>query len=114
MRQDRFRIASLVVKFRKNALRTHECARQVSASNLVLNSVRWKFAIVYLEYIIIFSKTNDDHMSHLNALLPLLKDRALTLKLRMCLFLQYLVEYLGHIVTLASLHVGSKTYRAVQ
>lgn len=46
-----------------------------------------KFAIVYLDDTMVFSKTIDDDMFHLKALLALLKDDGLTLKLRKCFFL---------------------------
>lgn len=66
---------------------------------IVLSSVRWKFSIVYLDDIIIFSKWIDYHMTHLKVVLSLLKDGGLTLKVRKCFFVQDRSKYLGHIVT---------------
>lgn len=64
---------------------------------IVLSSVRWNFAILYLDDIILFSKTIDDRMAHLKAVLTLLKDVDLALNLLKYFFLQSSVEYLGQI-----------------
>lgn len=76
------------------------------AINILLSSIRWKFEIVYLEDIILFSKTIEDHMTLQNAVLALLKDAGLTLKIRKCLFQQDQVEYLGYIVIHGCLQIA--------
>lgn len=83
------------------------------AVDIVLSSVRWKFAILYLNDVTVFSKTRDAPLTHLKAVLTLLKDAELTLKLRKCLFLQGLVKYLRQIVSPSCLHVAPKTCNAV-
>lgn len=82
--------------------------------DIVLSSVRWKFAIFYLDDIIVFSKTIVEHMAHLKAILTLLKDGEVIMKPHKCFFLQTHVEYLGHIMSLGCLNVASKTCNAVQ
>lgn len=35
--------------------------------DIVPSSMKWKFAIVYLDDIIVFLKPNDEHMTHMKA-----------------------------------------------
>lgn len=71
---------------------------------IVLSLLRWKFAIVYLDDIIVLSKA-DEHIGHLKAFTTLMKDGCLTFNLCKCFFLKTLVEYSGHIVIPGCLHV---------
>ena len=68
------------------------------AIDIILATVCWQFAIVYLDDIIIFSKSLDEHLNHIRIVLSLLREAGMTIKLRKCYFLQQRVEYLGHIV----------------
>lgn len=81
---------------------------------MVLSCVRYKFAMVYVDDLIVFSKTNDEHMSHMKAFIKLLKDGGLTLKLDKLLFLETLVEYLGHTISPRCLHFASIKCNAVK
>lgn len=92
-----------------NAPRIFQCA-----IDIVLCAVRWKLATVYLDDIVLFSETIDNHKIHLKFVLTLFKYGGLTVKLRKCVFLQYRVEYLKHIITPECLHVASKKCHAVQ
>ena len=67
--------------------------------NNVLRQALKKYALVYLDDVIIFSKTIDDHINHIQAVLKLLKEAGLKIKLSKCTFLRQEVEYLGHIVS---------------
>jgi hypothetical protein len=51
------------------------------AMNNILQKVLYEFALVYLDDIIVFSKTIDDHITHLNAVFELLEQQGLKLKL---------------------------------
>lgn len=68
------------------------------ALDLILSGVRYEFALVYLDDIIIFSKTFDEHMAHLSHVLGLLKDANISLKLKKCAFAKQEVQYLGHMI----------------
>jgi hypothetical protein len=48
---------------------------------------------------LIYSKTEDDHVEHLNIVLTLLKQNSLFAKRSKCVFGQHKVDYLGHIIT---------------
>ena len=70
--------------------------------------------MVYLEDIIIFSKSIDEYLQHIKLVLTKLADAGFSLKLKKCYFLQSKVDYLGHIVSPEKLAVESKTCNAVQ
>jgi hypothetical protein len=51
-----------------------------------------------LEDIIVFSKTKEEHLEHLDAVLGRLYSAGLSLNLKRCHFIQDSVSYLGHVV----------------
>jgi Reverse transcriptase (RNA-dependent DNA polymerase) len=53
---------------------------------------------VYLEDIIVFSKTPAEHMAHLDAVLHRPYRAGLTLNLKKCHFFKETVTYLGHVI----------------
>jgi hypothetical protein len=55
--------------------------------------------MVYLDDVILFSKTIKDHLNHLRTVFDLLRKAGLKIKPSKCIFLQTEVEYLGHIFT---------------
>ena len=84
------------------------------AIDIILATVRWQCAIVYLDDIVIFSNNVKEHLQHITKVLSLLNNAGMTLKLRKCFFLQQRVEYLGHIVAPGQLQVASKTCQAIK
>ncbi len=84
------------------------------AIDIVLASVKWRYAIVYLDDIIVFSNTVEENLEHLTTVLTLLRNNGITLKLKKCASLQRRVDYLRHVVSPGELHVASKTVDAVR
>ncbi|KAI9550717.1 pol polyprotein [Daphnia sinensis] len=64
--------------------------------NSVLRSVTGKICLVYLDDIIVFSKTIEEHFSNLKTVFSLLEKAHLKMKLSKCKFLAQSVSYLGH------------------
>ena len=56
------------------------------------------FAIAYLDDIIIFSKTPQEHLSHICMVFEQLKTANLSLKKSKCSFFSKEIQYLGHIL----------------
>ena len=56
------------------------------------------FVIVYLDYILIFIKTREEHVLHVSRVLDVLKKEKLFLKMSKCEFGKTSLVYLGHIV----------------
>ena len=57
------------------------------------------FAIVYLDDIIIFSKTEEEHLQHLEIIFEKLHYTGLKLKRSKCSFMKMHIEYLGHLIS---------------
>ncbi|CAJ0852530.1 4195_t:CDS:1, partial [Entrophospora sp. SA101] len=53
-----------------------------------------QFVIVYLDDILIYSKTKEEHLQHLHQVLKILRQYKLYAKLSKCEFLQSKMEYL--------------------
>ena len=66
---------------------------------IVLNGLVWKSCFVYIDDVLVCSRTFDEHLSHLREVFVRLRRAGLKLKAKKCLFLREEVPYLGHIVT---------------
>ena len=67
--------------------------------NKVLSGVRNRYAIAYLDDVIVFSETFDDHLEHLRDVFQRLENAGLKLKRSKCDFFKRKVHYLGHIIS---------------
>lgn len=65
--------------------------------NIILSSVKWQFALVYLHDIVKLSKSRDEHINHLQQVLTQLTDGEVTLKLKKCGFFTNPIIYLGDV-----------------
>ena len=69
------------------------------------------FAIAYLDDIIIFSKTPQEHLSHICMVFEKLKSANLSMKKSKCSFFLKEIQYLGHILSATSIRpLPSKTH----
>ena len=66
--------------------------------NLSLSGMLWSECLVYLDNIIIFGCTFEEHLCHLTSVLERLRAMNLKAKLSKCNFLQQQVLYLGHVI----------------
>ena len=57
------------------------------------------FAIAYLDDIVIFSKTPQEHLSHICMVFKKLKSANLSMKKSKCSFFSKEIQYLGHIIS---------------
>jgi hypothetical protein len=58
-----------------------------------------KFVIVFLDDILVYSKTKEEHEQHLRMVLQVLREHQLYAKLSKCSFYQRQIHYLGHIIS---------------
>ena len=71
----------------------------------------FNFAIAYLDDIIIFSKTTQEHLSHIRMVFDKLKSAKLSMKKSKCNFLLKEIQYLGHILSATGIRpLPSKTH----
>ena len=69
------------------------------------------FAIAYLDDIIIFSKTPQEHLSHIRMVFEKLKSAKLSMKRSKCNFFSKEIQYLGHILSATGIRpLPSKTH----
>eukprot|EP00873_Tetraselmis_striata_P042988 jgi/Tetstr1/463252/TSEL_008183.t1 len=66
--------------------------------NRVLSPYLGKFCVVYLDDVLIYSKTAEEHLEHIILVLRELQRHHLHIKLSKCSFGRTSVEFLGHIV----------------
>jgi hypothetical protein len=66
--------------------------------NKVLRQFLDKFCIVYLDDILIFSRTKQEHQQHVKAVLKALNNAGMILNLKKCKFFAREVRFLGHLI----------------
>lgn len=67
--------------------------------DIVLAGLKWQCCLVYLDDIIVYSPTFEQHLADLTKVFIALAEANLTLKASKCNFCQKEVKYLGHIIT---------------
>ncbi|GJU23628.1 putative reverse transcriptase domain-containing protein [Tanacetum coccineum] len=73
-----------------------------------------KFFIVFIDDILIYSKTKEDHEVHLRLMLELLTKEKLYAKFSKCEFWLQEVHFLGHVVNQSGIHVDPSKIEAVK
>ena len=77
------------------------------ALDIILSGVRWKTCLVYIDDVVIFSKTEEEHFAQVSHVFTLLEEAGVKLKLNKCFFFHQRVEYLGHVITPGRLSVAN-------
>ena len=57
------------------------------------------FTDSYIDDVLVFSRTAEDHVEHLRAVLDRLRKAGLKLKPKKCHYVRQSIEYLGHMIT---------------
>ncbi len=66
---------------------------------LVLRGLHWKVCLVYLDDVLVFSKTFSEHLISLEEVFSRFRSAGLKLKVNKCHFARSEVSYLGHVVS---------------
>ena len=64
----------------------------------------FNFAIAYLDDIIIFSKTPQEHLSHIRKVFEKFRSAKLSMKMSKCNFFSKEIQHLGHILSATGIH----------
>ncbi|GJT79492.1 putative reverse transcriptase domain-containing protein [Tanacetum coccineum] len=73
-----------------------------------------KFVILFIDDILIYSKSKQDHEEHLKIILGLLKNEKLYAKISKCDFWLDSVQFLGHVIDSKGIHVDPSKIESIK
>ena len=91
-----------------NAPATFQCLMQNC-----LGELNFTYALIYLDDMIVYSKTEEEHLVCLRAVLERFMEHGLKLKLSKCNFFRTEISYLGHKVSMAGMEPGTEGLKGI-
>ena len=82
--------------------------------NHVLRAFIGKFVVVYFDDILIYSKSFDEHLDHIRAVLAILRAEKLYGNISKCTFCKGRVVFLGFVVTADGIQVDEEKIKAIK
>jgi hypothetical protein len=73
-----------------------------------------KFVIVFLDDILVYSKSEEEHEHHLEMVLQVLREHQLYAKFNKCSFYQNQIHYSGHIISKDGIVVDPEKIEAIR
>ena len=70
--------------------------------------------VIYLDDILVFSRSKEEHQQHLRQVLQRLREHHLVAKPKKCVLGQESIEFLGHVIENGSLEMSSEKIKAIQ
>ena len=72
-----------------------------------------KFVIVFIDDILVYSRNEDDHASHLRTVLHTMRKKQFYVKFSKCEIQLYKVAFLGHVVSKEGIFIDLKKIKVV-
>lgn len=72
-----------------------------------------KFVLVFFDDILVYSRSDAEHLEHVRTVLTILSDNSLFVKLKKCEFGKKELEYLGHIISGEGVKVDQSKIQAM-
>ena len=82
--------------------------------NQVFHDYLDKFIVVYLEDIVIYSHTLEEHKRHMEMVFQRLRENKLFVKKEKCSFAQDHIKFLGHIIEQRRIRMDMEKVKAIQ
>jgi hypothetical protein len=92
---------------------TNAPATLMCLMNNALNKFLDKFVLVFIDDILIYSNTREEHEEHLRLVLQVLREHQLYAKFSKCDFFQKQVHYLGHVISKEGVVVDHDKIRSI-
>ncbi|GBG81466.1 hypothetical protein CBR_g32456 [Chara braunii] len=92
---------------------TNEPATFQRAMNDILRDILEQYVLIYLDDILVYSRTLEEHLRHLRDVLDRLRRHGFYAKLSKCRFAQHKVDFLGHYVSDQGLHMDDAKITAI-
>ena len=86
----------------------------MSLMNNVMHKYLDKFVVVFIDDMLIYSKSEEEHKEHLKIVLQELREHQLFAKFSKCDFFKDKIQYLGHVVTKKVIPVDPEKIKAIK
>lgn len=73
-----------------------------------------KWVVVFLDDVLVYSATMEEHVVHLRQVLDLISQQQLYLKESKCVFSQEKLEFLGHVVSASGITIDPKKSKVIR
>ena len=93
---------------------TNAPAYFVDLMNRVFKDFLDRFVLIFIDDILVYSKTEEEHEKHLRVVLETLRSNQLKAKFSKCHFWQSRVKFLGHIISESGISMDPSKIEAIQ
>ncbi|XP_042984723.1 uncharacterized protein LOC122313630 [Carya illinoinensis] len=84
-----------------------------AAMNTIFKPLLRKFVLVFFDDILVYSKTIEEHKSHLRIVMKILEEHHFFIKASKCAFMKKKLEYLGHFISGEGVKVDQRKIEAM-